>query len=149
MHPLDRIPELAGLATYRDAAHIGFSVDENVARMLLLAWAERRLMMILVAHLPATPVWEVKCAMALFHGSSAEHADELRHRIGEMRHPVPPLDCPPNDPFNEFLDELLRSSDVARAAGRHVCRGVPGHSSTPTAVTSRQATPWSIIRPGA
>ena len=109
MHPLDRIPELAGLATYREAARVGYSVDANVARLVRLAWAERRLMETLVAHLPATPVWEVKCAMALHQWQSVEHADGLRNRIAEMRNPVPPLDSAPDEPLNAFFEELLRS----------------------------------------
>lgn len=114
---LDSIPELAGLATYRDAARVGYSVEDNVARLLRLAWAERRLMQILVAHLPATPVWEVKCAMARHQWQSVEHAAALRGRIAEMRNPVPPLDRPPDDSLNAFFDELLRSADVAELVG--------------------------------
>ena len=64
-HPFDHIPELAGLATYADAARIGYSVDENVRRLLRFHWVERRLTSILTARIPAEPVWEVKCALAL------------------------------------------------------------------------------------
>src|SRR5919202_542240 len=95
MHPYDGIPELAGLATYREAAHIGYSVDENVRRLLRFHWAERRLMRILISHLTAEPVWEVKCALALHQWQCAEHVDALRRRVGEMRSPVPPLDAAP------------------------------------------------------
>ena len=38
------IPELAGIATYEQAARIGYSVEENVERLLRLHWTERRLM---------------------------------------------------------------------------------------------------------
>ena len=31
-HPYDSIPELAGIATYETAAHVGYSVAENVRR---------------------------------------------------------------------------------------------------------------------
>jgi len=33
-HPYDAIPELAGVATYASAARIGYSVDDNVRRLL-------------------------------------------------------------------------------------------------------------------
>ena len=88
-HPLDGIPELAGVATYADAARIGFSVDENVRRLLRYHWVERRLMAILIAHLTSEPVWEVKCALALHQWQCAEHVDALRARIAEMRNPAP------------------------------------------------------------
>lgn len=60
----DAIPELAGLATYESASRIGFSVTENVRRLLRYHWTERRLMQTLVAHLPSMPIWEAKCAVA-------------------------------------------------------------------------------------
>src|SRR5207237_8510832 len=102
------LPELAGLATYAGAARIGFSVDENVRRLLRFHWVERRLMAAMVAHLPAEPVWEVKCALALHQWQSAEHVDALRQRIGEMRSPVPRLDAAPEqDPTGFARDACL------------------------------------------
>jgi hypothetical protein len=112
-HPFDSIPELAGLATYEQAARVGYSVDENVARLLRYHWAERRLMAVLIAHLTAEPVWEVKCALALHQWQSAEHVSALRTRIAEMRHPVPPLDVAPDAALDRFLDELLHSASTA------------------------------------
>ena len=112
-HPFDRIPELAGVATYVDAARVGFSVDENVARLLRYHWTERRLMATLVAHLTAEPVWEVKCALALHQWQSAEHVTALRTRISEMRHPAPPLDVAPDAALDRFLAELLHSANTA------------------------------------
>src|SRR5205085_5418831 len=93
-HAYDSIPELAGVATYESAARVGLSVAENVRRLVRYHWVERRAMMTLVAHLPAMPVWEVKCAMALHQWQSVEHAESLRARITEMRNPAPNLDAP-------------------------------------------------------
>jgi hypothetical protein len=112
-HALDRIPALAGIATYAEAAHIGYSVDENVARLLRFHWVERRLMATLVAHLTAEPVWEVKCAIALHQWQCAEHVMSLRVRIGEMRHPAPKLDVAPDAALDRFLDELVQSTSTA------------------------------------
>jgi hypothetical protein len=106
------IPELAGLATYGEAARIGYSVEENVRRLLRYQWTERRLMMALLSHLPAEPVWEVKCAAALHQWQDAQHVDALRRRISEMRHPVPPLDSAPDDRLDALLGETLRSADT-------------------------------------
>src|SRR5262245_10754794 len=111
------IPELAGLATYHEASRIGYSVDENVRRLLRYQWTSRRLMSALLAHLPSEPVWEVKCAMALHQWQLAGLTDAIRIRIGEMRHPVPPLDRAPDAELDQFLDEVLRSADTVELIG--------------------------------
>ena len=105
-------PPLAGIATYEDAACTGYSVDQNVERLRRIHWAERRLMNVMLAHLTHTPEWEVKCALALHQWYAAEHADWLRKRITEMRHPAPTLDESPHDGLDAFLEELLRSRDT-------------------------------------
>ena len=108
------LPELAGIATYAQAARIGFSVEENVRRLLRFHWVERRLMGILVAHLTSEPVWEVKCALALHQWQSAEHVDALRRRVMEMRNPAPRLDAvPEDDPTAPALDAFLEQIDAA------------------------------------
>jgi hypothetical protein len=112
-HPYDTIPELAGVATYETAARVGYSVADNVERLLRYAWTERRLMTTLVAHIPAMPVWEVKCAMALHQWQSAEHVDALRTRIAEMRNPVPSLDTAPAGGSVAALDEVLDAASRA------------------------------------
>jgi hypothetical protein len=108
MHPYDAIPELAGLTTYSDAAVVGWSVDENVRRLLRLQWTERRLMRSMVARITAEPVWEVKCALALHQWECALRIDELRGRIAEMRSPVPTLDGPPDgaEDVDAYFDDL-------------------------------------------
>jgi hypothetical protein len=108
-----RIPELAGIATYEHAARVGYSVEENVQRLLRLHWTERRLMDVMFAHLPSCPIWEAKCALALHQWYCAEHADWLRRRVSEMRHPAPPLDDPPSKELDTFLEELLRAENPA------------------------------------
>ncbi|HKP28747.1 MAG TPA: hypothetical protein VJU15_05070 [Gemmatimonadales bacterium] len=112
-----KIPELAGLASYAEAARIGYSVDESVRRLLRYHWTGRRLMSALLAHLPSEPVWEVKCAMALHQWQLAGLTDAIRTRIGEMRHPVPPLDRAPDADLDRFLDEVLRSTDTVELIG--------------------------------
>src|SRR5207237_5700561 len=105
-HLSQDFPELAGIATYKDAARIGFSVDENVRRLLRFHRVERRLMAILIAHITSEPVWEVKCALALHQWQSTEHVDALRTRIAEMRSPAPRLDAAPDPALDAFLSEL-------------------------------------------
>lgn len=114
------VPELAGLCSYQDAARVGYSVEESVRRLLRLHWVEKRLAEAAVAHLPATPEWEVKCGLALHHWQDAEHATWLRSRITEMRSPPPRMDVAPDDLLEEFLQEILRSTDtVELVAGLH------------------------------
>jgi len=108
-----QIPELAGITTYSDASRIGYSVSENVNRLLRFHWAERRMMDVFIAHIASTPEWEVKCAMCLHQWHAAEHTDALRKRISEMRHPVPPLDRAPSNSLEGFFAELIRSADAA------------------------------------
>ena len=106
------IPELAGIATYAQAATVGFSVSESVRRLVRAHWAELRLMDVLLSHLPGTPEWEVKCALALHQWQHAEHASLLRERIAEMRNPAPRLDVPPDDALEALFAELERSADT-------------------------------------
>jgi len=113
-HPYDSIPELAGIATYESAARVGYSVAENVRRLLRYHWTERRVMQTLIAHLPSMPIWEVKCAMALHQWQSAEHVEWLRTRIAEMRNPVPNLDVAPDDEGSRQLDEVFEELDRTR-----------------------------------
>jgi hypothetical protein len=107
----NRVPELAGLGTYAEAARVGHAVDDNVMRLLRYQWVSRRVMTNLVAHLPSTPTWEVKCALALHQWQLAEHVEAMRQRVGEMRHPVPGLDTAPDEPLDRWLEELVRSRD--------------------------------------
>jgi hypothetical protein len=110
--PFPPLPPLAGLCTFEEAARVGWSVEESVRRLLRLHWAEKRLMALAHAHLPATPEWEVKCALALHQWQDAEHAHALRNRIAEMRSPVPRLDVPPDGALEAFFEELLRVRDT-------------------------------------
>src|SRR5919202_959099 len=124
------IPELAGLATYEEAARVGYSVDENVRRLLRLHWAERRLMHIALSHLPATPEWEVKCALALHQWQDAEHAEALRRRVGEMRSPPPGMDEAPDEALDAWLEEVRRARGTPRrrARGARAVGGLGGAS---------------------
>ena len=106
------IPELAGQCTWTDAARAGLSVDENVRRLLRYHWIERRLFDAAIAHLAATPEWEVKCALSLHQYQDIEHVAAWRDRISEMRNPVPRMDVAPDAALEAALDEALRAVDT-------------------------------------
>ena len=110
-----RTPALPPLVTIplEDAVRIGPSVEESARRLLRIQWVQRRLASTAHAHLASTPEWEVKCALALHQWLDAEHADLIRRRIAEMRHPVPALDRAPDAALDAFLDEVLRARDTA------------------------------------
>lgn len=101
------IPPLAGLASFTEAARHGYSVEDNVQRLLRYAWIEKRAMEVGLYWLASTPEWEVKEALGLHLYLHATHAGDLRRRIGEMRNPVPRLDVSPDPALDRFFDELL------------------------------------------
>src|SRR5262245_60224231 len=106
------VPELAGIASYKEATRIGYSVDENVRRLLRYHWVERRLAEILVARIPETPEWEVKGGFALHQWLDIEHATSLADRIRELRHPAQRLDQAPDDGLERFLLEVEQAQDT-------------------------------------
>jgi DNA-binding ferritin-like protein len=88
------------------AARIGYSVDESVQRLLRYHWIEKRLAEICATRIPTTPEWEVKGAFSLHQWLDIEHADLLRKRVREMRHPMPRVDVPPDQTVEQELAEL-------------------------------------------
>lgn len=104
---------MAGLCSLNDATRIGFPVDENVDRLLRYHWIEKRLSEIAVARLATVPEWEVKGALALHQWLDSEHADALRNRIREMRHPMPPTDVAPDDALEARLAGIGAAASTA------------------------------------
>lgn len=107
-----QIPPLAGLATYEEAARVGYSVEENVDRFLRYAWIEKRAMEVGLYWLASTPEWEVKEALGLHLSLDADHAADIRIRVSEMRNPVPRMDVCPDPAIDRFFAELLTARDT-------------------------------------
>ena len=107
-----QIPPLAGLATYEEAARVGYSVEENVSRFLRYAWIEKRAMEVGLFWLASTPEWEVKEALGLHLSFDADHAADIRVRVSEMRNPMPRMDVSPDPAIDQFFDELLTAQDT-------------------------------------
>ena len=106
------IPPLAGLATYKEAARVGFSVDENVDRMRRLNYVEGRLYEISAAFMNPTPEWEVKGALSLHLYLDGEHSHSLRGRVAELRRPPLYLDEAPDARLEALMDEAIRAADT-------------------------------------
>lgn len=105
------IPELAGIASYKEATRIGLSVDDAARRLRRYHWVEKRLARVIVARLPATPEWEVKGGFALHQWLDFEHAANLAARIAELD-PDADLASPPDDPLEAFLLEVEQAQDT-------------------------------------
>ena len=101
------ITPLAGLATYAAAAKPGFGVEDNVRRFLRYAWIEKNAMQTALYWLAPTPEWEVKEAVRLHASLDAEHAGDIRKRVGEMRNPLPPLEVSPDAKIDTLFNEIL------------------------------------------
>ncbi len=103
---------LGGIAGYDEARRPGLSIERNLTLLKRYAYIERRMMDIAIAHLCATPEWEVKCALSLHCWLDAEHATVFRERVAEMREPPLHLDAVPDGALGAFLDEALFAQDT-------------------------------------
>jgi hypothetical protein len=101
------LPPLAGLATYEEAARIGYSVDDNVELMRRYNFVEKKLFELCGAFINPTPEWEVKCALSLHLWLDAEHSQALRQRVAELRLPPLHLDKIPDPKLGVFLEEAF------------------------------------------
>lgn len=104
------VPALAGLCTFEEAARIGYSVEASVAQLLRYHWIEKRLAEVVTARIPVIPDWEVKGAFALHQWLDIEHADWLRRRIREMRHPMPRIDVAPDPQVEQQIAPVEQAS---------------------------------------
>lgn len=98
---------LAGLVSYQEAGKPGLSVEENVHRFLRYGWIEKRAMETALYWLAPTPEWEVKEAVGLHANLDADHAADIRKRVGEMRNPVPPMEKTPDEKIDILFNEIL------------------------------------------
>ena len=101
------LPPLVGLSTMHDATVTGLTVTESVERIKRIHWSLKRLHFAFVAHIPSTPVYELKMAFSLHAHFCAEHVGEFAKRVHEMRQPPYGLEIPPDPMLDIFLDEVL------------------------------------------
>lgn len=102
-----KIPSLAGVCSFTEAARTGYSVEENVNLMVRYAWIEKWIMELGLYWMNPTPEWEVKEALSLHLWLDTEHAGLFRDRISEMRNPPPKMNVSPDEQLDAFFAELL------------------------------------------
>ena len=148
--PGSGVPELAGLATYQEAARIGYAVDENVRRLLRYQWTERRLMTDAARppHRRAGLGSEVRLRAPPVAGRGARGPAPPPHR----RDATPGAAARPRTRCRRssaLLEEALRSGDAVELLAGTLRRGAAmrlaaGLSGAPRPPPTR----WSITRPG-
>lgn len=107
-----KVPPLAGICSYDEAAKPGYSVDETVTRLVRYAWFSKAMMELSLYWLNPTPEWEIKEALSQHAYIAAEHAAMLRGRVSEMRNPAPDMNASPDPAIDRFLAEMLTASDT-------------------------------------
>jgi hypothetical protein len=107
------IPPLANVASFEEAAEIGFSVDETVERLMRYAWIAKRTMEVALYWINPTPEWEVKEALSLHCYLAADHAQAFRVRVSEMRNPMPDMDKSPDPRLDRLFDEVLTARSTS------------------------------------
>lgn len=100
------LPPVAGITSIADAARIGFSIDDCVARLKRHHWAFRRLHEIFIHRLTSEPIYELKMGFSLHAHYCSEHAAAWRARVAEMREPPLGLDAVPDASLEVFFDEI-------------------------------------------
>ncbi len=110
---MTNIPPLVGLASYDQAAQIGLDIDETVTRLHRYAWIAKRMMEACLYWMNPTPEWEIKEALSLHAYLAADHAQDYRIRVSEMRNPPPDMDKSPDPRLDTFFDELLTAQTSA------------------------------------
>ncbi len=104
-----RYPPLAGVCSFSEAEHVGYSVEEAVAYLKRFHWALRRIWHVLISRISAEPVYELKMGYSYHAHLLAEQVTALRTRVGEMREPPLGLEDCPDAALEIFFDELLGS----------------------------------------
>src|SRR5215475_3392228 len=108
---LARLPKLAGVCSYAEAARPGYTVDEDVQMLVRYAWISKCTMEMGLYWLNPTPEWEIKEALSLHLYLDSQHVAWIRERVSAMRNPPPRMDVSPSKSLTAFLDELLWADD--------------------------------------
>ncbi len=102
-------PPLAGVCSFAEAEHFGYSVGDAVMHLKRFHWALRRAWHILISRIASEPVYELKMGYSYHAHLLAEQVTAMRARVGEMREPPLGLDECPDAALDAFFDEILCS----------------------------------------
>jgi hypothetical protein len=108
---LARLPKLAGVCSYEEAARLGYSVEEDVQMLVRYAWIAKCAMEMGLYWLNPTSEWEIKEALSLHLYLDSQHVAWIRERVSAMRNPPPRMDVSPSESLSAFLNELLWAED--------------------------------------
>ncbi len=106
------LPPLVGLHPMSEAATIGLTVSESVARQKRIHWSLKRLHSIFVSRITSMPIYELKMAFSLHAHYCAEHVEEFANRVREMRQPPYGLEVSPHASLDLLFDEILAAPDT-------------------------------------
>ncbi len=106
------LPPIAGICSVAEAARVGLSIEDCVARLKRHHWAFRRLHEIFIRRLTAEPIYELKMVFSLHAYYCAEHAAAWRDRVAEMREPPLGLDAVPDAALDVFFDEISAAPET-------------------------------------
>jgi hypothetical protein len=107
-----KLPKLAGVCGYDEAARLGYSVEEDVQMLLRYAWIGKCAMELGLYWLNPTPEWEIKEGLSLHLYLDSQQVAWIRARVSEMRNPPPRMDVSPSESLSAFLSELLWAEDT-------------------------------------
>ena len=97
-------------AGLKNVNRIGLSVDACVERLLRLAYAEERMMLLQAAHLVTTPEWDIKLLLGRMQYEDGQHADLLKNRLVELQVARKKAFNSPDDALKVVFDEAMYSA---------------------------------------
>src|SRR5687768_1188890 len=90
----------------------GLSVEACVTRLQALAYVEERLMRLQAAHIVTVPEWDIKILLGRLQYEDAQHADQLKTRLPELRVSKKKAFEAPETPLKVVLDEAMVAANT-------------------------------------
>ncbi|WP_208607725.1 hypothetical protein [Paenibacillus pectinilyticus] len=93
----------------QDWDRIGMSVESSAKTLQRIAYVDRQLMRIEAGHVVARPEYEIKGALARLSSQDAEHHEQFRNRVKQLRMSTVAFDKCPDVSLNELMQTVLNS----------------------------------------
>lgn len=106
---MKRVYQYAGLQNVKQP---GLSVEACVTRLQALAYVEERLMRLQAAHIVTVPQWDIKILLGRLQYEDAQHADQLKTRLPEMRVSKKKAFEAPETPLKVIFDEAMVAANT-------------------------------------